>query len=392
MKPRKVAMIEPVGGHRGNELFLYNLCNGLQQAHYNTTLYTCNETNFDAFHQPLFEVKKYYKDIYGSAPALWRGVRYARGAFQTAKDCARQQTDLAHMHIYHFANREYVNQYLLHKHNIKTVLTIHDVEDFVKYGGKHSLNKYRRFEKYNPHNIVLSGYAKDKLLHYFPNTPQENIHIIPVTDKDTLYFNPHRTKAEARRALGLQQDDFIVMFFGQIKKVKGLDLLIDAFAQTLKGKEDARLLIAGIPWKVGFDTFEKQIHQHQIEEQCVLRLEYHPNEIKPDYFSAADIVVLPYREIFASGVLVNALHYGAAIICSNLPFFKEYVQHERDCLMFENENAASLAEQLSIVYTHRNKISQLKTAARYTADTTFNIERIVRQTIAVYEQVLQANQ
>lgn len=391
MKHRKVAMIEPVGGHRGNELFLYNLCNGLQRHHYQTTLYTCDETNFDAFHAPGFEVKKFYQKIYGHAPALWRGLRYAIGSFKTVNDCAQRNTDIAHMHIYHFANREYLNQFLLNRNKIKTTLTIHDVEDFVKYGKQQSLSKYVRFEKHNPHVIVLSTYAKEKLKHYFPNTPQEHIHVIPVTDKDTLYYRPSRTQKEAREALQLPQDDFIVMFFGQIKKVKGLDVLIDAFAAALKNKADAKLLIAGIPWKVGFDSFEKQIHQHQIEKQCLLRLQYHPNEVKPDYFAAADIVVLPYREIFASGVLVNALHYGAAIICSDLPFFKEYVQHQRDCLMFESENAQSLAEQLVYAYTHRDIIASLKQQAKHSADTTFNIDRIVEQTIAVYEQVIQGS-
>lgn len=388
MKHRKVAMIEPVGGHRGNELFLYNLCNGLQQEDYHTTLYTCDETNFDVFNKPSFEVKKHYRRIYGNAPALLRGLRYLKGAFKTVNDCVQQQTDIAHLHIYHFANREFVNQYLLSRKNIPTVLTIHDVEDFVKYGKKQSLGKYKRFEKRNTHAIVLSSYAKEKLQYYFPNTPADHIHVIPVTDKDTLYYKPHRTKAEARAALQLPQDDFIVMFFGQIKKVKGLDVLIDAFALSLKQKKNAKLLIAGIPWKVGFDSFQQQITNNGIEEQCILRLNYQPNEIKPDYFAAADIVVLPYREIFASGVLVNALHYGAAIICSDLPFFMEYVQHERDCLMFSTENAASLAALLSRAYDNPEMLEKLRSKAQKTANTTFDIKRIVRQTIDVYEQCI----
>jgi glycosyltransferase involved in cell wall biosynthesis len=384
----KLAMIEPVGGHRGNELFLYNLCSGLQDAGCHTTLYTCDETNFDAFHKPHFDVKKYYRRIYGCDPVLLRGLRYLKGSYQTVQDCHRQGVNIAHLHIYHFANREFVNQLLLQQQQIKTVLTIHDVEDFVKFGQTHTQKKYRRFEKRNPHTIVLSQYAKKKLMHYFPNTPQEQIHVIPLTDKDTLYYNPERTKAEARKALGLNPDDFIVMFFGQIKKVKGLDVLIDGFARALKGKSDAKLLIAGIPWKVGFDAFEKQIQEHQLGEQSILRLQYHPNEVKPDYFAAADIVVLPYREIFSSGVLVNAMHYRSAIICSDLPFFREYVKDGYDCLMFESENAESLAEQLSRVYDNRSLPEQLKGPARLTADTIFNTERIVEQTIKVYDQVM----
>lgn len=388
MKPRKVAMIEPVGGHRGNELFPYNLCNGLQQAAYYTTLYTCDETNFDFFHKPLFDVKKFYKKIYGKAPQLIRGLRYAEGAFRTVTDCQKQKTDIAHLHIYHFANREYLNQYLLKKKKIRTVLTVHDVEDFVRYGQSHSMSKYLRFEKLNPHSIVLSTYAKERILNYFPNTPESNIHVIPVTDKDTLYYNPKRSKREARQALGLSQDDFIVMFFGQIKKVKGLDILINGFAQSLKGKADVRLLIAGIPWKVGFDEFKKQIQQTGIASQTTLHLQYHSNEIKPDYFIAADLVVLPYREIFSSGVLVNALHYGSAVICSDLPFFKEYVHHQYNCLMFETEKATSLAEQLTYAYQNQAVLEQLKKAARNIADTVFSIEHIIRQTTDVYEQVL----
>jgi glycosyltransferase involved in cell wall biosynthesis len=170
--------------------------------------------------------------------------------------------------------------------------------------------------------------------------------------------------------------------------VKGLDVLIDAFALSLKQKKNAKLLIAGIPWKVGFDSFQQQITNNGIEEQCILRLNYHPNEIKPDYFAAADIVVLPYREIFASGVLVNALHYGAAIICSDLPFFMEYVQHERDCLMFSTENAASLAALLSRAYDNPEMLEKLRSKAQITANTTFDIKRIVRQTIDVYEQCI----
>lgn len=385
----RVAMVESVGGHRGNDSWLFNLCSALQHRDCDVQLFTSDETSYPPSRSLPFDLQLTYKNIYGDDNKIIRGLRYLNGGLQSARIAVEHKTQIAHVHIYHFAYREYLNALFFKNRGMKVVMTVHDVEDFIRYGFKANSKSYLKFEKLASAVIVHSNYAKERLLRYFTSTNPDDIFVTPLPDYDSLYDDPTLTKEKAREKLGLPQNEFIVVFFGQIKKVKGVDVLIKAFSQF--NKPDAKLLIAGIPWKVDASNYTDLVEKEDVVDQTILHLRYHPAAMKHVYFRAADVAVLPYREIYSSGVLVNALYYGTPLITSDKPLFKEYLRNGHDCLMFENENAESLANALNEVYTKPYLLEQLKHNARETFAQTFTAEKAAEQTLEVYKRALEKN-
>lgn len=367
----KVAMVEPIGGHRGNEFYDFGLCKSLQEVGVDVSLYTCDETRLHIKHQFKFNVYLFFKKIYGSENKYIRGIRYVFGALKTASHANKSNNKLVHLHIYHFANREYLNLLLFRRNKFKVVATVHDVEAFDKFGKKINANKYKKFEIKIDEIIVHSNYAKESLLKYFTNTPENKIHVVPILDIDFLYKSS-LTRVEARKKLNLPQNDKLILFFGQIKKVKGLDILLKAFALIRKQSSNVKLIITGIPWKVSFDEFQKIIDDNDMRNEVIINLNYIPNETIPVYYNACDITVLPYRKIYSSAIIIRSLDYGAAIIASNLDVFKNIITENVNGILFENENHVELSNKIQTLINDDEKINYLKTNALKTIQENYN--------------------
>src|SRR4051794_22373790 len=125
-----LSIVEPVGGHRGNEFYDFGLCKAIADERMDVTLYTCNETTLDTERNFNFQVKKFYHRIYGKAPKIIRGIRYVIGSFRTFFHAKKNGSRIVHFHLYHFAFREFLNLYLFRRSGFKVVTTVHDVESF----------------------------------------------------------------------------------------------------------------------------------------------------------------------------------------------------------------------------------------------------------------------
>lgn len=377
-------MVEPVGGHRGNDFYDFGLCKAVTDLGTDLHLYTCDETTLHQKHHFKFEVHLTYKKIYGKEWAYLRGLRYVAGAFATIRSAVKLKCNVVHFHVYHFAGREFLNFWLFKRKGFKIVATIHDVEDFVKYGKKINKSKYQRFAKRIDQVMVHSLFAKEQVLHYFIGFDEKRIHVVPHGDSDFLY-KKNISKSEARLKLNLPATEKLILFFGQIKKVKGLDVLLKAFAEVRNRQPGIKLLIVGSPWKVEWDEFEKIISENNLAKDCILNLDYVPNEVVPEYYAASDIVVLPYRKIYSSGVMIRSLDYEAAIIASDLDTFKNIITDSKNGLLFQSENEHDLASQILKLINNSALMESLKTEAKKTADEKFGWPLIGKTVNDIYK-------
>lgn len=383
----KVSIVEPIGGHLGNEFYDFGLCKAISDEGVSVTLYTCDETTLDNKHPFNFIVKKFYRRIYGSAPKIIRGIRYVIGTLKTLSHAQKSGSSLVHFHVYHFANREFLNFLLFKWSGFKIVATIHDVESFEDFGKKINKSKYRKFEKRIDRVIVHSQFAFDSLTKYFTQFPKEKIHLVPHGDTDFIY-PINCSPSEARTKLNLPQDKKLILFFGQIKKVKGVDVLLKAYTKVREKIADTQLVIAGSPWKMETGELEKIIHQHHLEKDCVLNFSFIPNELVPYYYKATDLVVLPYRKIYSSSVLTRSLDYGAAIITSDLDTFRRIIVPGENGLLFQSENDTDLAEKIIDLLQNPSLIETLRANAKKTIEDNFSWQVIGRQMNNIYNLAL----
>jgi glycosyltransferase involved in cell wall biosynthesis len=161
--------------------------------------------------------------------------------------------------------------------------------------------------------------------------------------KHPLYdnFGEALTKKEARAHLGIDENIDLILFFGFIRKYKGLDLLIEAM-QLVRKKRDVKLLIAG-----EFYEDEKQyndfIDEVNVRDSLILRTDFIPDSEVRYYLSAADAVIQPYRNATQSGVTPLAYHFEKPMVVTNVGGLPELVPHEKAGLVSDPEPDAIAA-------------------------------------------------
>ncbi len=166
-------------------------------------------------------------------------------------------------------------------------------------------------------------------------------------------FGEKVNKADAREKLGVSNGDRIMLFFGFIRKYKGLDILLDAMKMVkdkaaLQKLPAIKLLVAGEFYEDA-QPYLQQIKDNGIEDVVILRTDFVPdNEVKY-YLCAADVVVQPYRNATQSGVTPLAYHFDKPMIVTNVGGLTAMVPDGKAGLVAEPD-ATSLTEKIMQFY------------------------------------------
>ncbi len=169
------------------------------------------------------------------------------------------------------------------------------------------------------------------------------------TGKPSL-FTPHPvydsyleavSKPEACTKLGLDPAKKYLLFFGFIREYKGLDLLLEAMA-------DARIRSAGIELIVAGEYYNKDVEannnaiiaRHQLQDVVHLSTDFIPNSEVRYFFSAADLVVQPYKHATQSGITQIAFHFEKPMVVTNVGGLAEVVPDGKVGFIAEPEPAS----------------------------------------------------
>jgi glycosyltransferase involved in cell wall biosynthesis len=152
-------------------------------------------------------------------------------------------------------------------------------------------------------------------------------------------FGPILPKDEARKHLGLNESEKIILFFGFIRKYKGLDLLLDAMAELKRSGQPIKLLVAGEFYEDAA-AYHEQIKKLGIDNQLILRTDFIPDSEVKYYLCAADAVIQPYRNATQSGVTPLAYHFEKPMVVTNVGGLPALVPDKKVGLVVEPEPAA----------------------------------------------------
>ena len=125
------------------------------------------------------------------------------------------------------------------------------------------------------------------------------------------------TKKEAAMKLGLHEHKPYILFFGFIRQYKGLDLLLEAFADERLRKFPVRLIIAGEFYE-NPEPYLNLIIELKLEGLVELRTGFIPDSDVKNYFSVADLIAQPYRSATQSGVSQIAYHFEKPMLVTNV--------------------------------------------------------------------------
>lgn len=155
-------------------------------------------------------------------------------------------------------------------------------------------------------------------------------------------FGDKISRTEARRFLGMNEAEKIILFFGFIRKYKGLDILLDAM--SLLKDTPYRLLIAGEFYE-DRKQYDDQIAALGIRQQLILRTDFIPDSEVKYYLCAADMVIQPYRNATQSGVTPLAYHFEVPMVVTNVGGLPSLVPEGKVGLIAE-PNPVSIAEKI----------------------------------------------
>ena len=144
-----------------------------------------------------------------------------------------------------------------------------------------------------------------------------------------VVFSPHplydnygelQNRDTARKTLGIPAEAQVALFFGFIRQYKGFDLFLRALAHT----PHIHALVAGECYE-DWASYQQIIDDNDMTERVHIVTDFIPSEQVSLYFSAADIVVQPYRSATQSGISQIAYHFGLPMIVSNVGGLPEIV-------------------------------------------------------------------
>ena len=164
------------------------------------------------------------------------------------------------------------------------------------------------------------------------------------------HYGERMSKPEACQALNIPSDKQYMLFFGLVRAYKGLDLLLDAFAQIKDQLPSLQLIIAGEFYEHE-DKYCSQIAANKLSDRVILRNEFIPDADLRKYFGAADLIVQPYKSATQSGVTQVAFHFEKPMLVTNVGGLGEIV-HDHQMGYACEPSADAIAADLLDYFTN----------------------------------------
>jgi glycosyltransferase involved in cell wall biosynthesis len=230
----------------------------------------------------------------------------------------------------------------------KIVLTVHNVNQGRRDSSDTWLNRLTLKIQYRlaNHIFVHTEKMKVELTEEF-GVQRARVTVIPFGINNAVP-NTSLTPDDAKQQLGIRKEDRPILFFGRITPYKGLEYLIAAFRQVQAGSGEYRLIIAGKPDKCDeyWSAIRQEIREDVEKGRILVKDEFIPDEETEVYFKAAAALVLPYRNIYQSGVLFLGHSFGLPVLAADVGSLKDEIVEGKTGFSFKPEDPVDLARAI----------------------------------------------
>lgn len=325
------------------------------------------------------------------AGKVWRVLRYYLRLLRYASAGSPKIFHILWNNKFEFFDRTILMAYykLLGK---KLVFTAHNVNAGIRDGNDSWSNRFSLKCQYKLADqiFVHTDKMKRDLVEGF-GKPLSAVHVIPYGINDAVPVSS-LSSAEARRLLGVAENERVILSFGTIRPYKGIENLISAFNVLGEGSS-YRLIIAGDPKREStpyLGEIQEAIQASSFHERITLRPENIPDAEIERYFKAADVLALPYREIFQSGILFLGYSFGLPVVASDVGSFREDIVEGQTGFLCKAGNPTSLAEALKTYFESAlyRDLEQNRARIRDHAQELHSWNRVGQVTKRVYEELI----
>lgn len=271
---------------------------------------------------------------------------------------------------------------LLKALRIKLVYTVHN--SLPHDTGRKFLPVFKRVYGLMNALICHTQEAKRQLVADFSVSP-DKLTVIP---HGPLFHDSERQSVRASRArLSLPENSVLVLWQGIIRSYKGISFLLEAW-KKMPHTGDALLLIAGTGEVSSLEDIKRQVARLRLEDSVRLDLRFIPDEELSSYYQAADILVLPYREVTTSGAFMTALTYHKAMVVTRLAAFQEVLNGTGAVVYVDYGDTEGFAEALTKLIREPSERKRLARASETWDMGENSWARIAKETRGCYAKVL----
>lgn len=379
-------------GVAGMALYSYKLGNALAEQGILVTQFVEDKYELERLPAKFFKERvlsgRYAGTNSNQRPA-WRMLSifgaYCYNAYRFYSGVKKDCPEVVHLQSFLFYPVEWYLINRLKARDCKIVLTVHNIVPYKFY-----CHRLRRLE------LAILGYiynGADKLIVHSEMNKRQLLANFEV-DKAKVLVIPHGeyglgdicgdiSVREARVRLNLRRNSRVILFFGYIRRIKGLDVLLRAFEQIAGDFPDAVLVIAGSPSEgESFGPYRDIMAGMEYGDRVMCFVEYIRTEDIPLFFLSTDIVVLPYTEFSAqSGVLHMAQGFGKAVITSDVGGLPEANEKDKTGIIVPAGDVKSLADAMHCLLANEDMRTRMGNRARELAAETFSWNAIARSTM-----------
>jgi glycogen synthase len=197
---------------------------------------------------------------------------------------------------------------------------------------------------------------------------------------DTGLFKPEVSSIKTELC---GNNEKIILYVGGLQKLKGIHIIIEAF-QGILTKENSKLVIIGDgPYLNNLKRISTQLNVRN----KVIFIGRVSNQALPDYYNAADVVVIPSIIIESAGLVVlEAMSTGRPVIASRVGGIPTAIEHFKNGILVEPGNSHDLNEKILEVLQNRELAENLGQAGREKVLKQFSLDRMIEQTLKIYEE------
>ncbi len=343
-----IAIIDPVGQKAGLDHYDRCLAKALNNRFCNVKIYS----NFsDVNNESIIE--NHFTFTFRND--LLKLPRLIKEYFSALRKAEADKTGIIIIHIFHSSIIDFLFIRLADLFGFRICLIIHDVESLIHQQRKTWISKCVNLASYV---IVHNNLSYDELIERIKPADKGKVFIIPhgnyvglqektESDQTAAYFN-------------LDSNKIYLLFFGMIKRSKGLEVLIDAMKDI---PANVDLIIAGRTRNISFIHYETLIRKLNLLHRVHPIIRYITNTERNLLFNFADLAILPYQRIYQSGVMLLAMSYGIPVIASDLPANKLIID-DKNGTLFKVGDSSDLAAKINDLIADEGKRNYISECAR----------------------------
>lgn len=333
-----------------NNKYTFSLAAALSKQDVNIIVCGIEDDNVSEYKIPYLN----YFYSYSKEKSLFNKVKSYNNSWKRVfKYCIENKIDIVHVQWYIFSPLDYFYHKKLKKHGIKVITTIHDLLPFNKKFYDFYFHK-KIYSKSN-HVITQAKMNIEQLVNDF-KVCKENISYIP--HGHYMEYAEKATFKDSRKYLDIPEDKKVILFFGQIKKVKGVDVLIKSLPDVINKHKDIICVIAGKVWKDDFSIYDDLISELGVEKSIKKYIRFIDDSEIKYFFNAADIVALPYLQIYQSGVVLLSYAYEKPVVATTEGEFLNVIKDKETGLLVKAGDSNEYSKALNWYLDNPDKINE----------------------------------